>query len=113
MFTLLCVVLGWVLFRAENLGGAAAYLRSMLGLGGAGLADGQSLYLLRQYWRVLLLGALLSLPLLRSLLAALRKKLPGEAVWDALKKLALLALAALAVAFTVSNSFNPFIYFNF
>ncbi|MBR2717179.1 MAG: MBOAT family protein [Oscillospiraceae bacterium] len=113
VFTLLCVVLGWVLFRAENLGGAAAYLRSMLGLGGAGLADGQSLYLLRQYWRVLLLGALLSLPLLRSLLAALRKKLPGEAVWDALKKLALLALAALAVAFTVSNSFNPFIYFNF
>ena len=49
IFTMIMVIFGWVLFRAENLGLAANYLRTMLGLAGKPLFDTTAGFYLREY----------------------------------------------------------------
>ncbi|MBO7683300.1 MAG: MBOAT family protein, partial [Kiritimatiellae bacterium] len=73
-FTLLAVVLGWVLFRSADLPAAGAYLKAMFG-GGAGSAPGLAAYQLGEIAAVLAAGALLSTPLVRGL----RRRLDGSA----------------------------------
>ena len=39
VYTIVLVMFGWVLFFSPSLGSAVSYMGTMLGIGGAGLAD--------------------------------------------------------------------------
>ncbi len=108
VYTLLCVLLGWVLFRSPTLPHAAGYFAALL-RPAAPDAGGQALYYLRQYlpeWLACLLFSLPVIPALRRRFEARRWYAPAAAVLTLL----LLALSLLSV---VSSSFNPFLYFRF
>ena len=114
-FTLLAVLLGWVLFRAENLAQAGDYLRTMFGLNGGALADDQLIFYGREYLSVLVAGILCATPLL----ARMKERLagPGEgpraAAAEALTWVIQLALFLCSVGALLMGAHNPFIYFNF
>ena len=102
LYTLLAVVLGWVLFACgtEALPG---YLGALFGKNG--LAGTLDLYYLGKYACLLLLGALASTELPRRL-------------WDRIgpfwpQALGSLALLGLSLAFLIAESYNPFLYFRF
>ena len=102
LYTLLAVVLGWVLFACgtEALPG---YLGALFGKNG--LAGTLDLYYLGKYACLLLLGALASTELPRRL-------------WDRIgpfwpRALGSLALLGLSLAFLIAESYNPFLYFRF
>ena len=110
LYTMVLVVLSWVLFRCESLRAVGTYLAAMFGFGGG--SAGQAVYFLRQYGIYLLLGAAAALPVkdrLRRYLAARGQE--ALMSWGA----ALLALALLALSFLqlISSTFNPFIYYRF
>ena len=46
IYSIVLVVIGWVLFFSPSFGGAARYLGMMFGAGAHGVADRESLYLL-------------------------------------------------------------------
>ncbi|MBQ3705677.1 MAG: MBOAT family protein [Clostridia bacterium] len=114
-FTLLVVLLGWVLFRAENLGQAGAYLQTMFGLNGRPFADDSVLFYLRDYRTVLAAGILCATPIFRWL----REKISGEgegaraAAAEAVAWIFQLALFLCSVGALLMGAHNPFIYFNF
>lgn len=114
IFTLLFVVLGWVIFRTPDLNGALIYIGCMFGIKGSGLSDGIFLQLLGDYFPVILLGVLFSIPFVkyfRDKLTARFQK--GGAVCDVLSYITCLVLFVVSCCFAVSSSYNPFIYFNF
>lgn len=109
LYTMVCVLLGWVLFRAENIANAAKYILSMFGLRGNGLIDPAFWAYLSQNLVLLLIGGLLCTPVMRTL----RQRIKLNPVLEILHSLLLIGLFVLSIASLVSGAYDPFIYFNF
>ena len=113
VYVLLVVVLGFVLFNAADIGQAAGDIGGMFGFGGVPLVTGETLYYLRSYGVVLLLGLVGATPLIRDLALRLSKgERSGKAI-AILEPAVLTALLLLCTAYLVDGSFNPFLYFRF
>ncbi len=114
-FTMLCVVGGWVLFRASGLRAAMSYLFSMLGLTDNSFTSVDVVVALREYWWFFLIALLCSTPIFRSL--AHRIDTSGHrylvSTFHTGRVIVYLFLLIWSVSFIMLGSHNPFIYFNF
>ena len=105
VYVLLVIAFSFVLFNAADLSQAAGDMAGMLGLGGAPLVTAPTLYYLRSYAGVFLLGMIGATPWPKKL--ALKQEMP---IVDGLVMGALLLLCTASL---VDGSFNPFLYFRF
>lgn len=109
LYTMLFVIIGWVIFRVETISDGWVFLQSMFGFRGNPLTDGVFTEYFRQNTLLLLCGILLSTPLFRWL----KEKTANSTLADYVRAIALFAVFLLSIVSLVSNSYNPFIYFNF
>ena len=109
VYTLLLVVMGFVLFNASSLSDAISCIGGMFGIGASGIVGAESLYYLRSYGLLLLLAILGATPVVKLGLERLEKF--GSAA--VLRPLGCLALLTVCTAYLVDGSFNPFLYFRF
>ena len=112
IFTMLAVIVGWVLFRADSLRAAGNYLLTMFGLNGAALVDAMAVFHFREYLVPLCAGLLCSTPIFRWL----REKMEArgwETAYGLCDGLVQLVLFAVGLSCLVMKAHNPFIYFNF
>lgn len=109
VYTILFVILGWVLFRAESIGDAMTYMGSMFGVQGNALTDGCFTGYLAQNAIILFLGGLLCTPIAK----AAARRIKPNLLTDLLYAASYLLLFILSIASLASSSYNPFIYFNF
>jgi len=108
-YVLLAVIISFVLFNAESLAQTVNDLRCMFFLGGLPLASAETLYYLRSYGLLFILGILGSTPLVRN--AANRV---ANAKWVAVAEpIVLILLLLICTAYLVDGSFSPFLYFRF
>lgn len=114
VFTLLCVIVGWVFFRAETLTSAVQFLGDMVGLGRNGFLDPMVIRTFTQY-RWFFLGSLLcSTPVFRYLKNKLTQSHQGLGRAGEYLCIPLyLFLLIWSVSYIMMGSHNPFIYFNF
>ena len=119
--TMLIVVFGWVLFYHESLGDGLHQMGAMLGFGAIGGSDGAAVYYLKQYLGVLIISALACVPW-KSIFSGFGRggahasadsfaKAKGTLEWP--RAVICCVLLGLSVAFMVSGSYNPFLYFRF
>ncbi len=113
IFTLLMVIFGWVLFRAEGLSSAANYLKTMLGLSGGAFIDDTAVFYFKEYIIVLIAGILCATPIFKWAANRLSKTKTGEAISLSITYVVQAALFIICISFLVMNAHNPFIYFNF
>lgn len=118
-YTLLVVMFGWVLFRADSLAQAGVFARAMLQVGGAW---GHTSPVLNNDGKLaLLLGAVLATPLAARLAERWQawstqpspSGWPGELAFQTLRTAGTTALFALAAMWLAAGTYNPFIYFRF
>ena len=110
IYALLVILMGWILFRSDNLYCFFEYMANLFCLNGNGFFSAEAWMFLRENW-LWFAGSLLACvpPETRSTLAKrLRLKLP-----QALYPAAMLALLAVCIIYLVRSDYNPFIYFNF
>lgn len=114
VYTLLVVLVGWVLFAIETLSGIAGYLGAMAGATGVVL-DRQALYLGRQFFVLFLFSLVASVPFPHMFSRALEKSKTGLgiALYRFGEKLIPAALLLVSIAGIVEASYNPFLYFRF
>ena len=115
LLTMLIVVLSWVLFRADSLSQCVSYIGAMFGAGVPSASDGQTLYLLKEYWPELIVSVAAALPVKNALHNRLEKSraaLSGRLLVWGPRLLGLVMLAASYLKLVI-GSFNPFIYFRF
>lgn len=107
LFTMIAIIIGWVIFSADDLSGALVTVGRMFGVGAKGVIDQAGLYYLSTNWALLLLCAFCSLPVVTKLHHDLfRKCRPVLAAFCA-------AVFILCVAYMVTQNYNPFLYFRF
>ncbi len=109
VYTLLFVVLGWVLFRADSISHAAGYMAGMFGLAGNRFFDATAGFYLNENAFYLIAAVLFSIPTARFV----REKFGNTKAAAVLYPIALTLLFILSVSFIIKGSYNPFIYFNF
>ena len=66
-------------------------------------------FYLAENWTTMLLGVIVSVPLLKYF----TEKLIPEKAADAIRPFAIAVILLVSVSFIVKGSYNPFIYFNF
>lgn len=113
VYTLFFVVLGFVIFDASSLGGAASTLASMFGGAGLPAATAESLYTLRSNFVLLAAAAVGATPVPQRIAAAAQRSRYGRLALQIAEPVVLLALLVVCTAFLVDGSFNPFLYFRF
>lgn len=111
LYTLLVVVVGWVLFEFDRLASVWTFLAAMFGFGAHGWADRQALYDLTTNGVLLMLAALCATPLPRRIALRLKES------WRAGGAIAIpafyIAALVLSTAYLVNETYNPFLYFRF
>lgn len=112
IYTGIIVLVGWVFFFSPSLGYSLRYLLAMVG-GGAGLADAKGAFLLYTHWLLYLLACAgassFGIRVIRKFIQSFR----GKAVRTAAASVIYMGIFLTAVAFLVTETFNPFLYFRF
>ncbi len=114
VYTMLAVVISWVLFRSVDLTQAWAYLGAMFGQTTGLAQDGQAVYYLLEFWPEWILAILASMPWKHWLQHKLERG--GTLARETLlwfPKATALCLLVVSYVELVTGSFNPFIYFQF
>lgn len=106
LYTLLFVVIGWVLFRSDSIGTAVRYLGAMAGRNGNGWSDTLTRYFAGNGAVILIPAAIACFPVVPWMKKRFR-------VPETVRALLLLLLFGGAVLACVKSTYNPFIYFNF
>lgn len=109
IYTLFFVIMGWVLFRSDSLTVALTYIKSMFGLNGNVAIDGMFTGYFEQNIVMLIVGIIICTPIFK----ILKEKIKPNVFTDVINVLCLVGLFVLSISSLVSNSYNPFIYFNF
>lgn len=111
IYTLLIVVIGWILFEFESLPQCFGYLKAMLGIGGQGLYNGQAIYYLYTNVIIFIILILCATPVVLKFTewVKVRFKLVGNTILP----LIYLIIMLLSTAYLVNESYNPFLYFRF
>lgn len=110
VWALLLVGIGWMIFDHTDLTEAFVVIGGLFGIGTVGLSSSVVLYELVRALPLLLVGILAATPYPVRAYGRLRDKHPTLAVIEPI--LAALILFV-AVAYMVSGTFSPFLYFNF
>lgn len=111
IYSIVLVVIGWVLFFSSSFGQAVDYIRVMFGAGAHGFADRESMYLLTSnliLWLILIFG---STPLVHFRYEhMLRSKKWNTTI---INSVVYAALFIVCIAYLVTETYNPFLYFRF
>ncbi len=110
LWALVLIGIGWMIFDHTDLGEAAAVIGGLFGMGTVAVGSSVVGYELLRALPLLLISVLAATPYPARWATHLRAKHPAAAVCEPI----LIGLAlVLSVAYMVSGTFSPFLYFNF
>lgn len=108
-YTMLVVVLGFVLFNAESLTQAGQDFAALFGFAGLPAVTAETVYYGKSYAVLFLIGILGATPVPKLVAQKLREGKNGEV----LELVMCIGLLAVCTAYLVDGSFSPFLYFRF
>lgn len=114
VYTMLFVIISWVIFAGDDLVGVTAwqYIKSMFGFGGLALWDNQAVFYLLQYAIIILVAAYLCTPHFSNHVLMPAERTKNKVAWS-FATVGYIGVFLVCVAFIVNSSFNPFLYFRF
>ncbi|MBC8609546.1 MBOAT family O-acyltransferase [Massiliimalia timonensis] len=107
LYTMLFVIIGWVLFSNTSITDAFGYLGNLFGVTNGGIIDPTGLYLLKTNLILMVLAVLVCTPWAYNQFKRLIQKFPAGAI------VINLILWLVSVAYLVYETYNPFLYFRF
>lgn len=120
LVTMLIVMLGWVMFKAETAASAINYISILFGRGAVAIDKVHFSYLYYLDKRLILttiIAILASIPIWRNCVRRLNERLESSVVKYSFYRIISLALVftlfAVCIIYIVNDVYNPFIYFQF
>ena len=110
IYTLVLVLVSWVIFEFEDTNAILQYIKGMFWLSHVELVNSTALYYLLSYAIIFIIAAVFSTPVLN----VLRKKLIYRTKYaEAAVSLVYVLILLASTAYLVSSTYNPFLYFRF
>lgn len=111
IYTLIIVMIGWIIFDMSTLSDAGHYIKIMFGLSSNIFADNMAKYILSTNFIILFLGIICSTKLINNFINKIKSTLNENDVF-LIASIHLLILI-ISTAYLVGSSYNPFLYFRF
>ncbi|MDL2323589.1 MBOAT family protein [Ruminococcaceae bacterium OttesenSCG-928-A16] len=114
VYTMLLVIISWVIFAADDLVGVTLgqYLAGLFGLGNLPLYNNGALFYLLQYAIIFVVAAYFATPHFKTRVLQPAEKNQSKLLWGFTTAGYVIVFLA-CVAFIVNSSYNPFLYFRF
>jgi alginate O-acetyltransferase complex protein AlgI len=109
IYVLLVIMLSFVLFNAQSMTQVGSDFRALFGFADLPAVSAQTLYYLRSYSMLFLIGFVGATPLPKTVAGKLEKTAVGAVLEVAL----LVGLLLVCSGYLVDGSFSPFLYFRF
>lgn len=113
VYVMFFILLSWVIFDASTLTEALSRIGVMFGANGVELVNADTLYYIRSYAGVFILGIIGCTPLLKNIILKIKSKDFGNKIINILEPVAQVALLIITTSYLIDGSFNPFLYFRF
>lgn len=114
IYVLVAVLLGFVLFNAADLSQTVSDIAGLFAFGRLPFTTPETIFYLRSYGLVMLIGIIAATPLPKILVAKLTEKNKKIRYGvNILEPIYLTAVLLVVTAYLVDGSFNPFLYFRF
>lgn len=113
IYAFVLVLFGWVFFFSPTLGYAGQYLKVMFGIGANGIFDKQGFFMIFTNWLLIVIATLASAPRGYKLLKKITGCWQSEEVRAIVTCAVYIAMFLLCIAFLVTETYNPFLYFRF
>ena len=111
--TLILILIGWVLVRAETFNDAWNYILAMFNLRLGNLDVVTNAVNLNDYWYLFIIAVVGATPLLKTLAIKLKNK-KEESIWIKVFQSIFVVLTLIWITmYLVNSTYNPFIYFRF
>lgn len=113
IYTFVLVLIGWVFFFSPSLGAAMDYLGVMFGAGASAWIDRQGFYFLLTHWLLFLLCVIGSSLRGMNILRLLTCSYESRRIRQIAACVVYIGMFLVSLAFLVTESFHPFLYFRF
>lgn len=109
IYTMVLVIIGWVIFRSTGMGNAFLYIKAMFGIGAKGFMDKAVGAYILQNWIYFVFAIIGCAPIV----PWIDEKFKDNKLWQAVYALGVVICLVVSMSFISNNAYNPFIYFNF
>ena len=113
VYSMVFVLIGWVFFFSPSIGYAFDYIGVMFGIGASAFADKQALFYVFTHWLLYLIAVLGSSARGFNLLKCVIGAFDSVRVRKVAAGVVYIGIFLISVAYLVTESFNPFLYFRF
>ena len=111
IYVMLVVMLGFIIFNSTDLTSIAQNLGGLIGIGNIPFANAESIFYLKDYISIILIGGIFSTPIIKNIITKIKEK--NSKLVNILEPITLSVLLVLCISYLVDGSFNPFLYFRF
>ena len=111
IYAIVLILGSWVIFAFEDLLKVKDYFMTIFHMNGTSFVNNEALYYLNNYFIIILIGIILSTPLIKNILDRFEKK--NTVTTNVLISVIYLSIFLLSTASLVSDTYNPFLYFRF
>ena len=109
LYLLIIVMISFIIFNGEGVSQILRNIGGLVGIGRVPLISSESLYYLKSYFIVLLVGIIGATPLVKNIIQS--KKL--SKISNYLEPVFLVIVLIISTSYIIDGSFNPFLYFRF
>jgi len=113
IYTMLVVIISFVIFNIESLEEIYIFIKNMLCLGNLPFANFETIYHLKNYAVILVIAVICSTPFIKKVGERIAKIENIRLLLNIIEIQSYVILLVVCTASLVSNSYNPFIYFRF
>ena len=113
IYVVVLILISFVLFSANGIGGAISDIGSMFGAGNLPLWSAETGYYLSGYAFVLIMAVVGATPVVKSAVLKVKETRVGGAIINILEPIFVVVMLLIVTAYFVDGSFSPFLYFRF
>lgn len=113
VYVLFAAMISFMVFNIDSLGEAFSYVGGLFGAGGVPFINSETVYYLRSYAVLLIVGIVGATPLVKNVATKLSTGKKTCKVMSFVEPVVLVVLLVVVTAFLVDSSSNPFLYFRF
>lgn len=111
IYSIFVILISWLIFAFEDLGKIGEYFRALFNFNYSYSYNSEGLYYLKNYAVIIIIGIILSTPIITKLLNKIEAK--NKLVPSIVTSFIYISIFIFSTAYLVSDSFNPFLYFRF
>ena len=113
VYVTIIILISFVIFSANGIGGAIADIGSMFGIGGIPFWSKETAYYITSFAVVLIIAVIGATPLVKSIVLKIKETRIGLMVCNILEPVFVIAMLLIVTSYFVDGSFSPFLYFRF